>query len=211
MKKEPTTILCYGDSNTYGKDPETSARLGYHDRWTNLLAKHLGDDFNVIEEGLCGRTIIFDDEDPARPCCNGYTMLAPLLASHNPDYLVVMLGTNDTRYFNNASPDEIVNHLSHYIKLCQKFSSRLILIAPCPASSGFIDPITGLSANQAFNFASYEKMQKLPAKMAEFAKKHKLDFINPAAYTKTGQDHLHWDKQSHKKFAYHLSEYIKNL
>lgn len=40
------TILCYGDSNTYGTAPMTSLstaqRFGYHERWTGVLRSETG-------------------------------------------------------------------------------------------------------------------------------------------------------------------------
>lgn len=55
-------ILCFGDSNTYGFIPANGKRYPFGVRWTSVLAKKLGfDEYNVIEEGLCGRTTIFED------------------------------------------------------------------------------------------------------------------------------------------------------
>ena len=64
MKKH---ILCFGDSNTHGycADPRDCAdggvRFNENERWTCLLGKILGDEYLVIEEGLGGRTTVFDD------------------------------------------------------------------------------------------------------------------------------------------------------
>ena len=65
MKKH---IVCLGDSNTHGycADPAGCAdsglaRFNENERWTCLLQKALGEEYLVIEEGLCGRTTVFDD------------------------------------------------------------------------------------------------------------------------------------------------------
>lgn len=208
---EPITILCYGDSNTWGKDPAANQRYPFADRWPNILAQNLGDNYHVIAEGELGRTIIFDDEDPSVPCRNGYTLLTPLLDSHRPDYLVVMLGTNDTRFFNNASPTEIAEHYVHYLRACQEYHCRMIIVAPQPASDGFINPATGLSANKCFNEDSFHKMQKLPDAMRKFAAEHNVDFIDPTDFAAVGPDHLHWTKDTHRQFADKLTAYFKNL
>lgn len=55
------TILCYGDSNTWGWNPKDASRFTREERWTGLLMQELGEEFYVIEEGLNGRTTIFDD------------------------------------------------------------------------------------------------------------------------------------------------------
>lgn len=206
----PITIMCYGDSNTWGKDPDTGKRLRFYDRWPNYLAKLLGDNYHIISEGQLGRTILFDDEDPSVPCRNGYTLLLPLLDSHRPDYLIVMLGTNDTRFFNNASADEIVSHYVHYQRAAELYHTKLTIVAPQPAANGFIDVSTGLSANKCFNQDSFIKMQKLPAKLAEFTSDHDIAFLDPTNFTVTGKDHLHWTIESHHKFAEYLAKYFRS-
>jgi lysophospholipase L1-like esterase len=54
-------VLCYGDSNTWGRLPDRSGRYAVDERWTGQLQKLLGDDYYVIEEGLGGRTTDLDD------------------------------------------------------------------------------------------------------------------------------------------------------
>ena len=54
------TILCYGDSNTYGQKPDKSGRYAADVRWTGRLQNALGGDYYVIEEGLSSRTTDLD-------------------------------------------------------------------------------------------------------------------------------------------------------
>ena len=55
-------ILCFGDSNTYGLIPGTTRRYNRETRWTGILSEKLYDKgYRIIEEGLCGRTSVFDD------------------------------------------------------------------------------------------------------------------------------------------------------
>ena len=67
-------ILCFGDSNTWGYKPDKSGRYDENIRWTGLLQKKLGSGYHIIEEGLCGRTTVFQDElregrrEDVRPC-----------------------------------------------------------------------------------------------------------------------------------------------
>jgi lysophospholipase L1-like esterase len=90
------TILCFGDSNTWGADPVSGGRFSIHDRWPGVLRDELGSDFHVIEEGLGGRTTIWDD--PMSEGRNGKDYLLPCLASHMPlDLVIIMLGTNDLK------------------------------------------------------------------------------------------------------------------
>lgn len=56
---EKIRILCYGDSNTWGYVSGSGhQRYGNKERWTRLLSDLLGDQFEVIEEGLNSRTLI---------------------------------------------------------------------------------------------------------------------------------------------------------
>lgn len=54
------TVLCFGDSNTYGLNPKDNSRFDYNTRWTGILDRRLrAKDCRVVEEGLCGRTTVF--------------------------------------------------------------------------------------------------------------------------------------------------------
>ena len=57
-------ILCFGDSNTWGYASEQLPlpRLDEDSRWTGLLQKKLGSDWQVLEFGLCGCTSGFANE-----------------------------------------------------------------------------------------------------------------------------------------------------
>jgi len=79
------TILCYGDSNTYGSPGRPleagSYRHAFATRWTSVAQQALGSDYQLIVEGLPGRTTVHDDpiEDAHK---NGRrTLLATLEAT----------------------------------------------------------------------------------------------------------------------------------
>ena len=94
------TILCYGDSLTYGANPVPGgARHAYEDRWPAALEAKLGGKARVIAEGLGGRTTVHDDWFTSADR-NGARVLPTLLHSHGPlDMVVIMLGTNDLKPF----------------------------------------------------------------------------------------------------------------
>lgn len=117
MKKH---IVCFGDSNTHGycADPtdceDCGNRFNENERWTSLLQNALGDDYLVIEEGLSGRTTVFDA--PEMPGMKGLDFIQPCLMTHEPvDLLILMLGTNDTRAILNISPKGIALGLSRLV------------------------------------------------------------------------------------------------
>ena len=91
------TVLCYGDSLTWGYSAETIGRHSFEDRWPSVLQKVLGEQARVISEGLNGRTTAFDDHlaDCDR---NGATILPTILQTHAPlDLIVILLGSNDMK------------------------------------------------------------------------------------------------------------------
>jgi lysophospholipase L1-like esterase len=88
------SVVCFGDSNTWGYAASSDVRLGRWERWPGVLQRALGDDWHVHEEGLNGRTTVYErDDEPNR---NGLDWLPVALETHHPvDWLVISLGTND--------------------------------------------------------------------------------------------------------------------
>jgi len=88
------TILCYGDSITWGYIPGDSGRYPLGKRWPSVLQDEIGHEFQVVAEGLRGRYTVHDE--PFRPGLNGAALLEPILETHAPvDLLIIFLGTND--------------------------------------------------------------------------------------------------------------------
>jgi lysophospholipase L1-like esterase len=93
------TILCYGDSLTWGYSAEGPGRHQPEDRWPNVLQSLLGPENHVIAEGLNGRTTAFDDHLSGADR-NGARILPTLLTTHSPiDLVIIMLGANDMKPF----------------------------------------------------------------------------------------------------------------
>lgn len=91
------TILCYGDSITWGSAPGTGERHPFDVRWPNVLQMGLGPDVQVITDGLRGRTTGFD-EHLASCDRNGVRILPTSLYTHAPlDLVILMLGSNDMK------------------------------------------------------------------------------------------------------------------
>ncbi len=132
------TILCYGDSNTWGYNPATGDRFSRDERWPGVLRQELGDGYQVIEEGLNGRTTVWDD--PIEGYKNGKEYLIPCLESHQPvDLVVIMLGTNDLKKRFSLSAYDIADGAGVLVDVVQRSSAgldegapKVLLMAPPP-------------------------------------------------------------------------------
>lgn len=135
---ESRVILCYGDSNTWGQIPGSEGRYGRGVRWTGVLASELGSGYQVIEEGLCGRTTLWDD--PIEGYKNGREYLIPCLETHTPiDLVVLMLGTNDLKLRFSVPAYDIASSIAVLVEIIQKSMTgkssqppQVLIIAPPP-------------------------------------------------------------------------------
>ncbi|RYH01472.1 hypothetical protein EON65_48385 [archaeon] len=126
------TVLIYGDSNTWGYDPEsassrhTNHRFAYAKRWTTICQSLLGPDYNVIAEGLNNRTTVFSDtiSTEGEYDCNGRATLAATLHAHKPlDIVVLALGANDLKSKFCATPRDITIGMRILVKDTQNHSN----------------------------------------------------------------------------------------
>lgn len=139
---EPASVVCYGDSNTWGCLPMTddvARRLPPDARWPGVLARVLGGDVHVHEAGLPGRTTVLDD--PLAPHRNGAAQLVPTLLTHAPvDVLVLALGTNDLKYRFALRASDVAAGLTTLIRLAQTadcgpapgIPPQILVVAPPP-------------------------------------------------------------------------------
>lgn len=131
---EKKRVLCYGDSNTWGYDAETGLRFGADIRWPAVMARQLGEGWEVVEAGLSGRTTVFDD--PLHEGLSGLAHLTPIMSSASLlDAMVVMLGTNDCKQRFNVNGENIGKGLARLVEKalglpCWNGQPRLILVAP---------------------------------------------------------------------------------
>ncbi|MEC5321650.1 SGNH/GDSL hydrolase family protein [Aurantimonas sp. A3-2-R12] len=132
------TVLCYGDSLTWGYDSETGLRHAFDDRWPNVLAKALGDDVVVITDALNGRTTVFDDQMVMAER-NGVKTIATALGAHQPlDLVILMLGTNDLkRHTGGGRVFESRQGMERLVEIVQGFpyqrgygAPKILIVAP---------------------------------------------------------------------------------
>lgn len=208
------TVLCYGDSNTYGYNPANGLRYPPDVRWTGVLQKLLGDGYTVIEEGLNGRTTNCDD--PAEPWKNGLSYLKPCLNSHKPvDIITVMLGTNDCKTIFHRTPKEIADGAEEIVKTAKSFLlekqgyiPKIILVSP-PAVG---EKITKPTFQNDGGMNGAEKSCELPKYYEKTAQRQDCVFLNSTALFKVSEiDCEHLGAQTHREFAEKICKIIKNL
>jgi len=196
-----STVLCYGDSNTWGYVPGTGERLSRTQRWTGLLAQHLGAKYHVIEEGLSGRYTVWDE--PFRPGRNGAALLLPLLQSHQPlDWVVLMLGTNDVLHFRDNTAFDAARGAAILVDIIRKSdcgpgkrAPRVLLISP--------PLITALSPALALKcHGRPEHSHDFAKHYAEVARAADCAFLDAARYCAPSPvDGVHMDAAGHHMLA----------
>ncbi|MCR4328096.1 MAG: GDSL-type esterase/lipase family protein [Patescibacteria group bacterium] len=199
------TIVCYGDSNTWGRAPK-AGRYPRSVRWTGFLQKLLGDNYEVISEGVSGRTFVV--VDPENPWRSGITHLKSILRSNLPiDVMIIMLGTNDTKDKFNLELEDIGKHLQQTIDLIRKEDIKNILIV-CP--SDIVIPESGIADPRYIGGS--DKMKKLPKLYKEVADKNNCHFIDAGQYIASSTiDGLHLEPEAHKKLAEVLRDEILKM
>lgn len=189
-------ILFFGDSNTHGSDPAKGPRHSREVRFTGVLQQRLGQEYYIIEEGMGGRTTVFDD--PTSPGRCGLDYLIPCLKSHMPlDLIVVMLGTNDTKDIFDASANVIGEGmktlLDRILSVPEAFKNKvnILLVSPCIIKQG----------DKAFK-DSPEKSKQLKPIYEQIAKQYGIYYMAASDYAQSSDlDKLHLDAIAHKNLA----------
>lgn len=206
-------ILCYGDSNTWGASVEGHAEGRYpHDvRWTGALQINLGTGYNVIAEGLGGRTTVSDDpiEGSYR---NGRAPWQAILHSHRPlTWVVIMLGTNDLKFRFGKTACEIalgvgvlVDDVLRENIGCNGEVPQILIICPPPIIEQSDKPIAILKGGEAKSIA-------MPKYYEQVAKDKSIHFLNAGLYIQSSMvDGAHWAASQHKILATQVAKIIND-
>lgn len=212
------TILCYGDSNTWGFNSETGGRFFWEERWTGILQRELGERFRVIEEGLNGRTAGMDDPTEERPWeRNGALYLYPCLRSHDPvDCVVLMLGTNDlkTQFFTTTADlaariEALIAIVREVLGGYQGYLPEILLISPPPvgeriAFSPFSEEFGGEK--------SIGRSKELADAYQRIARNDSCAFLNAAELVKPGEaDSIHLTRKGHRILGFAVAGKIREI
>lgn len=203
-------ILCFGDSNTWGYDGESGRRLPWGVRWTSLLQeKFSGEEVRIIEEGLCGRTTIF--EDPLRDGRRGTALLPTILESHNPvDLVILMLGTNDCKTLFGASAEVIGKGIVRLLDQIEEYSTTAKTLLISPILLG--EKVWQEGYDREFSRPSVDVSKELGSAYEKIAEERNTGFLNAAAYVRCcDADQEHMDAEGHKVLAEAIYQRAKEL
>ncbi len=211
IKDTAKTILCYGDSNTWGAIPGSIYRHPYGVRWPSALQNLLGDGYEVISEGLCGRTFVV--ADPEKPHRTGITHLQAIVESADPlESVVIMLGTNDVKSTYNLSAEQIAGHLEQTVELIQ---SKKFDLEKTPKILVICPPAVTMPAKNDLDermVRGLELFKKLPDLFKTVAEKYGCGFINAQDHISSSKiDGYHIDTESHHKLAEVIKTWIQKM
>lgn len=191
-------LLCFGDSNTWGLIPNTKERYSWGVRWTSILQQKL-QNVRVLEEGLCGRTTIFDDA--YRKNRNGLESLPEILESSYPlDAAIIMLGTNDCKSYYNSNSFKIAKGLGLCIDELSKYISPEKILVVSHIFLG--ENVWKEEYDPEFDTRSVETAKKLYSEYKKVALEKGTNIISAADYVQPSEaDQEHLTAQGHKILA----------
>lgn len=206
------TILCYGDSNTWGYSPASQDRYPFEQRWVSVLAAELGLGYLVIPEGLNGRTTVWPDPVEGE-YKSGKTYLLPCLESHHPiDLVVLMLGTNDLKHRFGLSAWDIARAAATLVEMIflspfgpEGLPPQVLLLAPpptCVAGTIFEDMFAGAD----------EKSRDLGRCYQQIAAEFECDFLDASTVIRSSQvDGIHFDASELPKLGAVVAAKVREI
>jgi lysophospholipase L1-like esterase len=208
------TILCFGDSNTWGciplTGPQPPRRYAPAQRWPGVLRRQLGDGYWIVEEGLNGRTTVWDD--PLEPSRSGKELLMPCLLTHQPvDLVIVMLGTNDLKGRFGLGARDIAAGAGALLDIvrasdCGPEGSPSQALLVCPPPVGRL----GLFAEE---FAgAVERSRDLARHYAAVADARSCAWIDAGAQVRSSDtDGIHLDALNHERLGVVVAQQVRLL
>lgn len=217
-------ILCYGDSNTHGCNPAWVAeweddlskgvRFSKEERWTGILQEKLGGEYEIIEEGLPGRTTVF--ADPVYPYFDGRATVLPVILSQSPiDLVVLMLGTNDLKVTFTPSEDVAARAMEELLKVLMnpyiwehRKVPKILIVSPVSIRDNIADShFWGM-----YDLESVRLSKELARIYEPISKRYGCEFMDAAQYAEASLlDSIHMDAENHEKLAEALCQKIKEI
>lgn len=204
-------ILVYGDSLTWGSNPETWKRYNYEDRWTTVMQRELGSEYEVIPEALSGRTTCW--HLPHLPYRNGAESLPMILETHRPlDLVIVMLGINDLNSCLNKTAEDSAAGL--FAVLRRIYFSASSPDEKCPGILVIAPPVMRkLSDFMDIMYSrGREESLKLPALYKTVCERFGCLFIDSNEFARAGDtDGLHFDVDTNHMFGKRIAKEVMKI
>lgn len=203
-------LLCFGDSNTWGYNPETHERFDHTTRWPKVMHNALGVGYELIEEGMNGRTTVWDD--PVDDLMSGIAYLKPCLLSQKPlDKVLLMLGTNDLKDRFCVSAPEIATSVGRLVSMIQASDAgpngqapEVVLMAPPPTVIGE----DGLGLRQA----GLDKSRAFASCFSAVAETLGCDFVDVGKIISSSTvDGIHFSAESHRTLGLAMAKRLRPL
>ena len=207
------TILCFGDSNTWGYRPDGTGRYEWEIRWTGVLQKELSGFARVIEEGLNARTTVIDDPvEGVSVCRNGSRHLPILLETHRPlDLVAIFLGVNDLKRRFDAGAFDIAQGAAELVGMVKRSLAGPDSKAPqalliCPP------PVKVLSALAGLFEGAIIKSAELASQFAYQAGRSGCHFLDAGTIASLSPlDGIHLDAEAHSALGSKVAEIVRNI
>jgi lysophospholipase L1-like esterase len=181
MKTDPSAkrVLLYGDSLVYGKKPGVNERWGSEVRFSGIIQRELGNEFDVIEEGLRGRTL--KHENSFFPERNGLEQFGPIVGSHLAvDLVVVALGSNDCNATGKVQKNEVESALDQYRSKISEWCTflntpvpKLLIVTPPRIIEEYYDE----PMKTVFGPKAPKKQVKLESAIINYCQVNNLDYL----------------------------------
>jgi lysophospholipase L1-like esterase len=203
-------ILAYGDSNTWGFDPAGGARFDAATRWTGVMARELGPTHQVIEEGLRGRTTVF--EDPIEPGRNGAAYLTPCLLSHEPlDLVIIALGCNDLKKRYSLSATDIADGAEKLVLI-----ARGLAVAPGAKPPAIIlaapPPLARLSEYSEIFEGAAPTSKRLGERYRAVAERNSVGYVDCGQFIHCSDlDGIHFEASQHAILGKVMAEAVRMM
>ncbi len=208
------TVLCYGDSLTWGYDAADAGRHALDDRWPSVLQQALGPGVNVVAEGLNGRTTAYDDHlaDCDR---NGARVLPTVLHSHAPlDLVIFMLGSNDMKPVIHGTAFGAVKGIERLVKLVRRHDwpmeteegPAILIVSPPPLCE------TADSDFAAMFAGGVEESRMLASFYRDLADQLDCGFFDAGSVAKTTPlDGVHLDAENTRAIGRSLEPIVRMM
>ena len=207
------TVLCYGDSLTWGYIPDGSGRHALRDRWPEVLQTELGNGVHVVTDGLNGRTTAFDDHLSGFER-NGAKTLTTVLGAHFPlDLVIIMLGSNDMKNFICGNAQGTKRGMQRLIEIVRTAPYQMnakvpqILIMSPPA----LTPIDELDFQRTFE-QGIEQSRLLAAFYKNAAELADCAFFDASSVAKTSPlDGVHLDAENTRAIGKAIAPIVRDI